>query len=129
MEKKEQNGARLGHTYAKAKVFNLDLSAGEEVELLVDSGSTYSWIQGELLERLGINPDGERNFKTIENEIIRRPVGMGIIECMDRKAPTVFVFAEEGDAKVFGVHALEGLGLELDPVTKQLREVEAILAI
>ena len=29
--------------------------------------------------------------------------------------------------KVLGVDALEGLGLEVDPVTKQLRKVEALL--
>jgi len=48
---------------------------------------------------------------------------------MGRRATTVVVLAEEGDNEVLGFHALEGLGLEVDPVTKQLREVEAILAI
>ncbi len=54
---------------------------------------------------------------------------MGVVELMDRRAPTVLVFAEKEDAEVLGVHALEGLGVELDPVTKQLKKMEAILAI
>ena len=37
---------------------------------------------------------------------------------MGEKATTVVVFADEGDGKVLGVHALEGLGFEVDPVTK-----------
>ena len=119
----------MGQTYVKTKVYDLSLSASDEVELLVDSGSTYTWVSKELLKKLGIKPEGERDFKTIENKIVRRPIGMGVIEYMNRRAPTVFVLAEKGDAKVLGIHALEGLGLELDPITKKLKEVEAILAI
>jgi len=44
------------------------------------------------------------------------------------RATTVVVFAEDGDAEVLGVHAMEGLGLEVDPATRQLRKVEALLA-
>ena len=119
----------LGPTYAKVAICNLDLSAREEIELSVDSGSTYTWVSRSLLEKLGIKSEGKRSFKTIEGRIIKRSIGMGIVECVGRRAPTVLVFAEGKDARVLGVHALEGLGLELDPTTKQLREVEAILAI
>jgi predicted aspartyl protease len=82
-----------------------------------------------LLEELGIKSEGKRSFKTIEGRTIERTIGMGMIECAGRRAPTVLVFAEDEDTQVLGVHALEGLGLELDPTTKQLKEVEAILAI
>jgi len=52
-----------------------------------------------------------------------------IIECLGRRTTTVVVFAEEKDNEVLGLHALEGLGLEVDPITKQLKESEAILAL
>ncbi|MEM2313084.1 MAG: hypothetical protein QXK12_07710 [Candidatus Nezhaarchaeales archaeon] len=39
------------------------------------------------------------------------------------------VFAEKGDDEVLGVNALEGLRLEVDPVMKKLRKVEALLAL
>lgn len=48
---------------------------------------------------------------------------------MGRKATTITVFAEESDNEVLGIHALEGLRLEVDPVTKRLKEVEAVLAL
>ena len=48
---------------------------------------------------------------------------------MGKRAPTVLVFAAEGDANVLVVHALEGLGLEFDPVRMELRKVKAILAV
>jgi len=39
------------------------------------------------------------------------------------------VFAEKEDFEVVGVDTLEGLGLEVDPITRQLRKVEALLAL
>jgi len=48
---------------------------------------------------------------------------------MREHATTMVVFAEESDANVLGVHALDGLRLEVDPTTKQLKKVEALLAI
>ncbi|MEM0024609.1 MAG: hypothetical protein QXF90_08080 [Thermofilaceae archaeon] len=44
-------------------------------------------------------------------------------------ATRIVVFAESEDAEVLGVDALEGLRLEVDPVTKQLGKVEALLAL
>ncbi|WP_225876105.1 hypothetical protein [Infirmifilum lucidum] len=48
---------------------------------------------------------------------------------MGEKATRVVVFAEEGDAEVLGVDALEGLRLEVDPVTRQLGKTGALLAV
>ena len=97
--------------------------------MLVDTGSTYTWIRRSKLRGLGIRPMGRRKFRTIENRIIEREIGEAVVECLGRRATTVIVFAEERDNEVLGLHALEGLGLEVDPITKQLREVEAILAL
>ena len=120
----------LGHTVAKVRLYNPhDLSRCLDLELLVDTGSMYTWIKRGRLERLGIRPMGRRRFRTMENRIIEREIGEAVIECLGRRATTIVVFAEERDNEVLGLHALEGLGLEVDPVTKQLREVEAILAL
>ena len=123
----------MGHTIAtiaKIKLYNpYDLSKCLDLELLVDTGSTYTWIRRSKLRGLGIRPMGRRKFRTIGNRIIEREIGEAVVECLGRRATTVIVFAEERDNEVLGLHALEGLGLEVDPVTKQLREVEAILAL
>jgi len=68
-------------------------------------------------------------FKTIEGKLIERETGEAPIECKGEKATTMIVFAEEGDVEVLGVYALEGLGLEVDSATKELRKSEAILAL
>jgi predicted aspartyl protease len=68
-------------------------------------------------------------FRTIDNRTIEREVGEAVVERLGRRATTIVVLAEERDNEVLGLHALEGLGLEVDPVTRELRESEPIPAL
>jgi predicted aspartyl protease len=120
----------MGHVIAKAKLYNPgDPSKNLEVELLIDTGSTYSWIKRDKLEELGLKPMTRWKFKTVEGKIVERDIGEVVVECLRERATTVTVFAENRDAEVLGVHAMEGLRLEVDPVTKQLKKVEALPAL
>jgi len=119
----------LGHTTAKITLHSPDMSKLEQVELLVDTGSTYTWVSNAMLKRLNVEAKTARKFKTIDGRLLERRVGEVIIECMREKATRMVVFAEKGDAEVLGVDALEGLGLEVDPITRQLRKAEALLAL
>jgi len=119
----------LGHTSARVTLHSLDFSKAEQIELLVDTGSTYTWVSNVMLKRLGVKARTARRFKTIDGRLLNRKIGEVIIEYMDEKATRIVVFAEKGDAEVLGVDALEGLGLEVDPITKQLRKSEALLAL
>ena len=120
----------MGHVTARVRLYNpYSLNKFVDVELLVDTGSTYTWIKRRRLEEIGVKPMDKRRFRTIDNRIVEREIGEAIIECLGKRATTIVVFAEEEDNEVLGLHALEGLGLEVDPVTRQLREVEAILAL
>lgn len=118
-----------GHTHVRVRVIDPSTSKTEETELLVDTGSTYSWIAKSLLRRLDIKPQTEWAFKTVDGRLLKRQIGEAVVECMGERATTMIVFAEESDANVLGVHALEGLRLEVDPTTKQLKRIEALLAI
>ena len=120
----------LGHTTAKVRLYNPhDLSKCLDLELLVDTGSTYTWIKRDKLKELGIKPMSRRRFRTIDNRIIERDISEAVIECLGEKATCIVVFAEEDDVEVLGITALENLALEVDPTTKQLKKAEAILAL
>ena len=99
------------------------------LDLLVDTGAAYSWLPRRFLEELGVKPVRRSRFKTIKGEVIVRDVGYAFVEYEGEIAPTVVVFAEEGDESVLGLHALESLGLEVDPVTRQVRRSEALIAL
>ena len=120
----------LGHTNAKIKVFNPhEKSNCLDLELLVDTGSIYTWIRRKKLEKIDVKPLTKWRFKTIEGKVIERDIGEAVFECLGERATSITVFAEENDAEVLGVYALEGLRLEVDPMTRQLKRTEALLAI
>jgi len=81
------------------------------------------------LEDLDIKPMTRWGFRTIEDRDIERKMGEAVVEYLSERATTIVVFAEDEDAEVLGVYSLEGLRLEVDPVTRQLRNVEALLAL
>lgn len=120
----------MGETYINVRVRRLpEDDRCEELRLIVDTREAYSWIPRRVLERLDIKPVGKRKFKTICGNIIERELGHIFIEHEGDYAPTTVVFAEKGDATVFGLHGMESLGLEIDPVTRQIRKSEALLAL
>ena len=120
----------MGHTVAKVRIYNPhDTSKSMELELLVDTGSTYTWIKRSKLKKLSIKPTTKWKLKTIESKIIEREIGEAAIECLGEKATTITVFAEEKDTEVLGTYTLEGLRLEIDPTTRQLRKIETLLAL
>ncbi len=117
----------MGLTYAQVKVTG---SRGAKTfELLVDTGSLFTWIDGRLLREIGVDPSSTKKFKTIDGKAISRKVGNAIIEIEGEKAPSIVVFGQSTDAQVLGTYTLEGLGFEVDPTTKVLKHVESFLAV
>jgi predicted aspartyl protease len=114
---------------SKAKVKLIGKEGILEKELIIDTGSVYTWINKNDLEKIGIKFHAKRAFKTITGEIIKRKVGRAEIEINGKREFTIVVFGEEKDQKVLGVYALEGLGLEVDVTTGKLKEAELILAL
>ena len=105
------------------------MSRSLDLELLVDISSTYTWIKRGRLEGLDIKPMTRWRFRTIEGRDIERGIGEVVMECLGERTTTIIVFAEDEDAEVLGIYSLEGLRLEVDPVTRRLRKVEALLAL
>ena len=112
----------MGHTIVKVKVLNpSDTSRKLETEMIVDAGSILTWVHASKLSEIGITRKGEKEFRTIEGNVIRRSTGIGVIEYGGVEGAAEVVFADEKDAQVLGVTALEGLGFLVDPVTNELR--------
>lgn len=119
----------MGILRVKATAYSADGRLREAVELVVDTGSTLTWIEAATLRRLGYEPIQSRLFQTIKGEDIWREVGDATLECNGIRATVGTVFAGPGEAQVLGVTALERMGLEVDPIRPALREVRAYLAL
>ncbi len=91
-----------------------------ELELLVDTGSLFTWIPASLLEEIGIVPAESSDFRTITGALITRKIGYALVAWNGRAGAINVVFAEPGDMSVLGVTALESLRVTADPVRQVL---------
>ncbi len=113
-------------TYAVVKVVGPKGQA--EVNLLVDTGSLLTWISRHTLEAVGVLPTRARQVRTIDGSELIREAGEALIEVLGEEGTNIVVFGEPGDAQVLGVVSLEGLGLEIDPTTKELKKTRVFAA-
>lgn len=119
---------KMGFTYAKVIVSNpADKKKKREVELLVDTGAILTAIPRKILEELKIKPVGRRKLRVFGGQIVERDIGAMLIEYAEVYAGATVVFAEEKDTPVLGATALEALGYQVDPVTKQLKPTELLM--
>jgi clan AA aspartic protease len=116
-------GDDMGLTRVRVVIKNPEAEIFREIDLIVDTGSIFTWISRDVLKELNIRPRRVRHFKTIDGRIITREVGIATIKYEDFEGDVEVVFAEKDDAQVLGVTALETLGFEVDPVTGKLRYV------
>ena len=106
---------------SKLRVSNLaNPERSEELELMIDTGASYSWLKRNRLEALGIKPTGRMQFRTIEGRLIEREIAPVLVSVDGKTGGDTVVIAEPGDSEVWGTHTLEAMGLAADPVQKRL---------
>lgn len=118
----------MGYVRVKVKVRNpRERGHEQEVELLVDTGAIYSIIPAKVLETLKIERRTTRKMRLADGKVIERYLGIAEIEVKGEVAHSTVVFGENADASVLGVAALEELGLQVDPITGELKPMELLL--
>ena len=88
---------------------------------LVDTGSEYTWMPAETLEKIGIGKEKKKLAFTMANgQTITRNVGFAILRVDKYFTTDEVVFAEPGDMTLLGARTLEGLSLVVDARRKKL---------
>jgi clan AA aspartic protease len=100
----------------------------EKLEFLIDSGAIYSVVPTPILERLGIKPLSEQEFRLADGTKIARKKGIALFKYRDKIGGADVIFGEEGDSVLLGAFTLEALGLALDPLKRELKPLPMILA-
>ena len=97
------------------------------VELVVDTGATYTTLPSSLLTSLGIKPVRSIRVRLADNRVVERLVGEVGIEVEGfRASATPVIFGDEG-IYLLGSVTMEQLGLAPDPINKRLKPIEALL--
>jgi predicted aspartyl protease len=89
-------------------------------DVMVDTGSEYTWLPRALLEELGVSPMRSERFETADGRILEREVGFAMVFARGRSSPTIVAFAGPGDMVTLGAVALEGLNLRVDRARREL---------
>jgi predicted aspartyl protease len=118
----------MGAFSVRVRVWNIkEPSRVVELDLLVDTGSTYTVIPGSVLEELGVRAGRIVRLRLADGRVIERPIGEVGIEAEGYVASaTPVVFGDEG-IYLLGSVTMEQLGLAPDPVEKRLKPTEALL--
>ena len=119
----------VGITYVEIGIANVAKpDAVEKLEFLVDSGAVYSVVPTAVLKRLRITPLGEESFILANGEKVTRKKGGAVFRYNGRVGVADVIFGEKGDATLLGALTLEALGLSLDPLRRELKELPMMLA-
>ncbi|MSQ15456.1 MAG: hypothetical protein EXR50_06300 [Dehalococcoidia bacterium] len=97
-----------------------------ELEALVDTGSTYTWVPSPLLNRLGIEPTERRLFDTADGRVIEREIAEVPVRLDGRIYFSLVVSGNRGTMPLLGATTLEDFGLGVDPVRKRLIPVRGL---
>lgn len=90
-------------------------------QMLVDTGSEYTWVSSQTLEKLNVQREKKDvAFVMANGQIITRSVGFAIIRYDKFFTVDEIVFAEKGDLLLLGARTLEGLNLMVDSSRKKL---------
>lgn len=90
-------------------------------EVLVETGSEFTWLATEALDKVGIQPwKKDAAFLMANGQAITRSMGYAIVRVDGFETIDEVVFALPGDLMLLGARSLEGLNLMVDPARKRL---------
>ena len=92
----------------------------EELDIIVDTGSTYTAVPRDMLERLGVPTQRSMPSQTADGRIVPVDIGQTIVRLEGFEFYTPVIFAAENEPSLLGVVTLEEAGLAVDPVNGRL---------
>ena len=118
----------MGFVKTRVRVSNpSNLSQYAELELLVDTGATFTLIPSAVSKEIGVEADAKFKLRTADGRFIERDGSIVWVEVEGKGYKVPVIFGEGKDVPVLGITTLEILGLELDPITKKLKPTEYLL--
>lgn len=98
-------------------------------KLLVDSGSEFTWLPADALERIGVEQvKKDLQIQMANGQIVTRSVGYAILRVDKFETIDEVVFAQKGDLSLLGSRALEGMNVHVDARRKRLVAAGPVVA-
>ena len=97
----------------------------EDLEVTVDTGSTFTAVPRALLQRLGVPVRRSARSRLADGSTVPVDIGWTVVRLEDQIFATQVTFAEENEPSLLGVVTLEDALLAVDPVGQRLVPVQA----
>ena len=97
----------------------------EDLEVTVDTGSTFTAVPRALLQRLGVPVRRSARSRLADGSSVPVDIGWTVVRLENQIFATQVIFAEENEPSLLGVVTLEDALLAVDPVGQRLVPVEA----
>ena len=89
-------------------------------DVVVDTGSEYTWVPRDILESLSIASERSVRFVAADGRVIERDIAFANVYAGGSSAPDIVVFAGPDDPVLLGARALEGMNLRVDLLKRKL---------
>ena len=110
----------MGTFSVTIEVGSPDRRTWRPVEVLVDTGATFTWLPRVLLEELGHRPHTTKSFELGDGRIVDSALGEVPVRIGSEVWTTLCAFAEDGEKPVLGALTLEQFLLAPDPANQRL---------
>ncbi len=108
-------------------IHSADGKEKREIQALVDTGATYTWIPRPVLEELGYRPAFKQRLRLADGNVIVRDGCEAVVEIDGARRTTVVIFGDPDSDALLGAVTLEQFSLAPDPISQRLIPVEALL--
>jgi len=99
----------------------------ERMDALVDTGSAFTWVPKDALERLGHSPDQQWEFELPDGRRVPYGVKWIRVRLNGDAQPMPIIFGNEGTEPLLGMVTLEIFRLAVDGVNERLIRIPARL--
>lgn len=105
-----------------------DVAGGrfEPLEVMVDTGSTFTAVSGQLLRRLGVPVQRTMQSELADGSLAPVEIGKTMIRLQGQEFTTPVIFGADGEPNLLGVVTLEEALLGVDPVGQRLVPVNVL---
>ncbi len=110
----------MGALHVTIEVGDMRGERFEPVEVMVDTGATFTTVPAKVLRSLGVSPHRTMPARLADGTIIEDEVCDTVIRLEGQTFYTPVTFGKEGEPNLLGVVALGTALLAVDPVDQRL---------
>ena len=98
----------------------------ENLDVMVDTGATFTTAPRALLDRLGVPVERSVQSELTDGSVAPVDVGRTVIRLEGKEFPTPVIFGEPAEPSLLGVIAMQDALLAVGPVSKRLTSVNLL---